>query len=51
MGRVKGRTKVRLDSLAQSEALRRYYRAAGYEERGIKHTNETWIAALLEKGV
>jgi GNAT superfamily N-acetyltransferase len=51
LARQRGKTKVRLDCLAQSEALRRYYQAAGYEERGIKQMNETWAAVLLEKRV
>jgi GNAT superfamily N-acetyltransferase len=47
--RERGKTTVRLDCLAHSKPLRRYYRKAGYEERGVKQMNPTWLAALFEK--
>lgn len=47
--RERRKTRVRLDCLAHSESLRHYYREAGYEERGVKQMNATWIAALFEK--
>jgi GNAT superfamily N-acetyltransferase len=47
--RERGKARVRLDCLAHSEPLRRYYRGAGYDERGVKQMNATWIAVLFEK--
>jgi GNAT superfamily N-acetyltransferase len=49
VAREEGRSRLRLDCLAEGTALRRYYRDAGFAEVGIKQMNPTWRAALFEK--